>query len=430
MIPEVYFFGTRNGKPTSHPKDHTASFFTDFISHSYNTSQIIVHREDRFLYYGYVRRLNKNNYFGICICFDRILNDMRHLFGTFDNVLVEIARDGKIIHLDSSGNISWTKSAYAEENVALNEYAATLCQNLNLSGADTSKLPPKDLSIAITDWMDLSLESSKEDIENATKRYSNIYIARTNHEIERLTSYNHIIRTKDVAIANLRKQLDEQKEKNAKLLRKKNQFTGMVILLVILIATGAGLLMYKNNLDHAENRLSDARDEISHNESKIKEQKERIRQLESEQEKLKTDVANLNEFKENTAKTIPLIISDISVGNTDSDGNIETDFGHAIYSGNTMYLTPRITYQGLSPGKDITLYVKLYRPNGELSHSDTSPSGFSYSKEIRVNSGNDNTVRIGGWGNSSRGHWSSGIYRFEIWYNNMCLRSKTFSIYN
>lgn len=86
-----------------------------------------------------------------------------------------------------------------------------------------------------------------------------------------------------------------------------------------------------------------------------------------------------------------------------------------------------IKYIGVKTGEDIKLNIKLYTPLG-LSTGSSSPSGFSYTASVYVYSG-DNTEVLGGWGNSSRGYWSRGNYRFEIWYADVCLKSKKFTIY-
>ena len=90
-----------------------------------------------------------------------------------------------------------------------------------------------------------------------------------------------------------------------------------------------------------------------------------------------------------------------------------------------MYLKPRISYTGLTSGTK-TLKVKLYKPDGSLSEG--SYSSYSYSDDVYVYDGNY-SFTLSGWGNSSRGNWSKGTYRIEIWYENTCLKAKTFTIY-
>ena len=124
---------------------------------------------------------------------------------------------------------------------------------------------------------------------------------------------------------------------------------------------------------------------------------------------------------------MPIIITDIEISNTYSDGSIETDYGNTIYSSDTRYLKPRITYTGIKTSENITLSVKFYTPSG-LSTGSSSPYGCSYSYSMYVYSG-ENQETLSGWGGSSAGHWGRGSYRFEIWYENVCLKSKSFTIY-
>lgn len=124
----------------------------------------------------------------------------------------------------------------------------------------------------------------------------------------------------------------------------------------------------------------------------------------------------------------PFIITDIEIANHYQDGSIETDYGEPLYSYNTMYLAPRIKYIGLIPDYQ-ELKIKWYNPDGTIRRGDSSPYGFSQSESVYIEFGDNNTYELSGWGNSYKGNWASGIYRIEIWYGNMCLKSKPFTIY-
>lgn len=144
--------------------------------------------------------------------------------------------------------------------------------------------------------------------------------------------------------------------------------------------------------------------------------------LKQERDKAKSELSNL---KSKVSNTYPLIITDIEIANVYNDGTIQTDYGYMIYSYNTMYLKPRVKYTGLTTGSK-TFKIKLYEPDGSLSTG--SYSTYSYSDDAYIYEG-ENTCKFSGWGNSSRGNWRSGTYRIEIWYDNACLKSKTFTIY-
>lgn len=124
---------------------------------------------------------------------------------------------------------------------------------------------------------------------------------------------------------------------------------------------------------------------------------------------------------------IPFLITNFEVANTDSDGKILTNYGNVIYNYNTMYLKPRIKISPMKGDGNYTLYVKLYQ-NGSLRTGTSSPLGYSYSDSVKVNGSGEQTLLLSGWGSEKAGHWESGNYRFEVWYDNYCLGSKTFEI--
>lgn len=145
------------------------------------------------------------------------------------------------------------------------------------------------------------------------------------------------------------------------------------------------------------------------------------------EEKRKAEEA-LAALKSKIGNSYPLIIYDILIANVSYEGEVEANYGNTIYSSNTMYLKPKIKYYGIDSGYK-TLKVKWIRPDGSMSSGTSSPYGFSQSSSNYISSGSDNSLELGGWGNSNKGHWSSGTYRIEIWYDNACLKSKSFTIY-
>jgi hypothetical protein len=141
--------------------------------------------------------------------------------------------------------------------------------------------------------------------------------------------------------------------------------------------------------------------------------------------KLKSDevVTTINVTQESS---YVLSISSIKIGNVYKGGSIETNYGNTLYSSYTMYLKPRVSYYGYKTGW-FTLYQKLYTPFG-LSTGSSSPSGYTTKTDVYLSKGS-NTMELSGWGNERMGNWSSGWYRYEIWYNGQCLASESFYIY-
>ncbi|MGM9868042.1 MAG: hypothetical protein ACI30R_00240 [Sodaliphilus sp.] len=223
MKPIVYFFGILPKGFSSYPQDHTKEFFKGYISKSQsmdNESQIVLHREDNLLYYGHVRKMNKKQYFGVCVCMDCIYNSAKYLFDVFDDIFVSLLDKGHIIEIGPHKTIQWAVEYFSDETVLINEYSDLIRNKLDLSEWNTQVLPPLDFSIALDDCIDLSLENGDVKILEATKRYTNVYIAKKESEIARVNSMFQTIESKDKQIHTLKTKLQEQKENNNQLKTK------------------------------------------------------------------------------------------------------------------------------------------------------------------------------------------------------------------
>ncbi|GHT23875.1 hypothetical protein AGMMS4957_16030 [Bacteroidia bacterium] len=144
----------------------------------------------------------------------------------------------------------------------------------------------------------------------------------------------------------------------------------------------------------------------------------KITELTTENKKLQDKI--------NSVSNWPLIIKTLQVGNAYYDGSMETDFGETLFSFSSMYLVPQIEYISLRPKQTITVYQKLYK-NDVLTTGTSSPQGYSAKYDLYLSK--EGKTRLMGWGNNTMGNWPAGNYRYEIWYNNMCLKALNFILY-
>lgn len=139
-------------------------------------------------------------------------------------------------------------------------------------------------------------------------------------------------------------------------------------------------------------------------------------------------------------------ITSLAVENTYEDGKVINKAGETIYEDNTCYLCPVLTIKTNRKG-DFKFDIKLYeykeeryydhmrldyynRYSWELrENSSTSPSGYTYSHEIKLIGEEQKNIKLGGWGSNTPGYWGRGKYRFEIWWEGEMLYSKVFNIY-
>ena len=119
-------------------------------------------------------------------------------------------------------------------------------------------------------------------------------------------------------------------------------------------------------------------------------------------------------------------INYINFGNQDNKREVLTWYGGTLYDDEMRYLAPKIRYTGLaSVSKSITLYWKIFRPDGTLCRNDSaSPEGFTFSGTYTVEPGSDKTLVLGGWGTENGGYYKPGRYRFELYFKGNLLRTE------
>lgn len=111
-------------------------------------------------------------------------------------------------------------------------------------------------------------------------------------------------------------------------------------------------------------------------------------------------------------------VSNIQFGNTDYDGNLLSDYGSTLYASDIRYLKPRIYYDGLcNTQQTVTFFYKIYKPNGELESSASSPAGYTSSFQRTVYPGKNQMMIASGWGNNNGGSYTTGTYRYELWHD-------------
>ncbi|MBQ4405707.1 MAG: zinc ribbon domain-containing protein [Bacteroidales bacterium] len=148
------------------------------------------------------------------------------------------------------------------------------------------------------------------------------------------------------------------------------------------------------------------------------------KELNSVNNKLSSTNNELNSIKSELDKIdSPIVISKIEVRNSGENYN------QIIYSANTTYINGKI-YFFSTKSQTITLNIKFYKNNvlsqgsGQWYHSNCSyPITFSTSAYYH------STFECNGWGNKTKGHWTPGDYRYEVWYGDRCLGVKCFTVY-
>ena len=206
----------------------------------------------------------------------------------------------------------------------------------------------------------------------------------------------------------------------------------IVTLLCFWVSAKNALSETTKKIEQQNVSLYDKNEQLRDLQTKLKEKEKAIESLRSSMTEKQKENEKRKTLLDYVSSRIPIIITNIQTANTYQGGVVETDYGNTIFSKNTMYLRPKITYKGLKSGR-IKVFVKLYKVSNKTHtlrmRNDDQPTTYSYIQDIDISEGDNKTYELIGWGNEEKGNYSRGSYRWEIWYGNYCLGVAPFEIY-
>lgn len=199
----------------------------------------------------------------------------------------------------------------------------------------------------------------------------------------------------------------------------KRRVWGYWLVIVLLLGAVVGLVVLYGeavgDVEYYRNRIADAEREYG---LKVEELRGQNAQLDKARE---TAELELQKLQNTVGNAFPLVIEEFHVDNVTNGLDVITPHNKAIYASDVQYAGPWIKYTGLKSGTK-KLKIKIYdNLTGKLQQGSNSPAGCTYFKEKNVEEGPGQTMRLGGWGNSTVGSWSKGTYRCELWYETRCL---------
>lgn len=428
----IYFYGNSKKGFSQYPDNYTKDIINETISliGGKGQSQVAISRNSNLVYFIYNYSISNNDNFGICLEYNKVFPyNLKYMSDFFETIVNDILNKGTLLCYTEEGGVRFGSDFMYKQSSIVEYYINFIQVHLDDLQANFKHLPPLNFGMYNTQTTYFSLDE-KIDLSR-TLSDNHIIIVTKDAEAYAINSYRNILNRLNNEILEVKKQNVELQEKNKKILRQKKQYATVFLLIFVVIGCAIGLFFLYGNLNNTQSMLSDANNTITAKNSIIKNKNEFIQNqknsIDALNVELNTERNKMSDFKDKVGSFMPIIITDIQIANTYSGGDIETDYGNTIYSSSTMYLKPKITYTGIKTGEDIDLNVKFYTPSG-MSTGPNSPYGYSYSTSIYVYSG-ENTKSLTGWGGVSRGHWRSGTYRFEIWYGDVCLKSKTFTVY-
>lgn len=390
-----YIFGNPQGKYSQYPDDQTKDILEQQTK-GLKSLRFSILRRECLIYYAYIQQISNTEYIGFCLIFNKI----------------QTLKYNELIHL-----FNWLSTTERVKEIVSNEntYSIKSFNNVPHIFEDLEKIVKQQLLERFNvDWQTLSHAFNLSDIK---------YIGTIGVDDREI--YNLVCKYKTVEFNSTSIIAPTRKLKNIK---------GIVFgILGGLLLTFLGVWIYKYNqiIDYKDDiiqRLESQKIQLTDSLSSIRNAKSDIlTDLDNLQQKYNQLELKYNAIRYNPAQMVealkkePLIVLDIVIRNEGESYNAN------IYASNTTYINGKIYYYS-TKNQNISIKVKFYAGN-MLSRGDSSPNDCTLEEEMSISAYTYSSFEIIGWGNSKKGNWSSGDYRYELWYGDKCLGVKYFTIF-
>ena len=470
----VYLFGKLGGSYTQYPEDYSRDIFFDFENNIKSPTQIMIHRHDALVYYGYLRCLSEQGkYIGIAFVFNGVMcTDVQALCKLCEDSITNWIINGDILEFADNGDVISKVDKLYKTASEFKRLSETLSAQIISAKLPFAKLPPVNYAVSSNAVKTFNFDDGSESFNEAINEYSNIYIYSdsTSETLKGFSDKLHRLNKENIRL----------KEENAKVLRQKKRTT-IVTILSIIVAVGLiaiigfanrsseqkrqinllktdnqHLNLHVKNLQRdsilLEQQLSDTRSLLWERTNHVNTLQKDSTRLTNQNRELSNDLAiankNINAYRQtieqkekiikerdktisnlqtqlknsqNNANAFPLTISSISIASTKKNGNIANDFGKYLYSSDSYYIKVKMYYTASTTGYR-NLTIKLYGPSsyGMTWYDSETENVYLYS------SSSYNFSKILGK-NGTR--LSKGDYKIEICYDGNIIKSQSFTLY-
>ena len=419
-----YFFGTPEGRYSQYPDDYTASTLAG-LQEGMLGARLVIFREMDLVHYAYTERLGNNNIIGFCLIFNKArIQKPRQLIRLFRFIIEKrLVESGEVIKYTDEGELKFKVSSMNECAKEYDRLKGFINSEFDINTTKYDIKPLTTIYNGTNSKGELGHDASDDQIVAMTNLHNKVII-NDDEGIEHGYIPQLIVSLREQT-HKAAKEITELKEDNAKLTRKKKQYSFVILLAMIILCCGIGLLLLNNTLNSTKNELIEANQTIN---NKVKIISELNSQIETKNQAIEREKKRYSNLEERIASVAPFVITNINIGSIYKGGGIETDFGNTLYRNRARYLTPKIHYRGFV-SNSFTIKTKWYRPDGTLITGDSSPNGYSQSEEYSFRKGDDD-IQLSGWGFETAGNWGAGTYKLEIWCNGKCIFVKSFTIYS
>ena len=233
----VYLFGDFNAGYSQYPNDYSQTIFKSFASNAQATTQITIHRDGDLMYYGYIRKLEGDEYVGLCVVINgKYITQLDGLFAVFERSIETMTRNGYLIHYGDKGEICSKVGQLYENREEIDLITSNLQAAFEGLERTSQKLPAVSYGTAKDSLKSYSIQDDEQEIikSSYTNGYTFIYKSK-GYNTAQMNSYRGIITRKDKEIETLRSECSKLKSDVSSLKNKQRNTKWVSILSVIAV---------------------------------------------------------------------------------------------------------------------------------------------------------------------------------------------------
>ena len=247
MNSSAYVFGNLGEDYTQYPEDYAHKIYEEFQAKADAPSQVIIHRDKSIMYYGYVRKLDKDGqYIGLCVLLNGVmLSKMANLFAVFEKVVSELVSQGELIKMDDNGDIIGVAGRLEEKHQEVERIVTYLREEVIHWESTATKLPPISYSISNDSSRTFSIIDKDEEIVEASAKYGFVCIQKNEgYDTPLLAGLRNVLKRK------LGKDRSVSSKTGVARTRKRKDHGGLKILLwtIALVLVIGGLFVVSKNV--------------------------------------------------------------------------------------------------------------------------------------------------------------------------------------
>lgn len=273
----IYLFGNFGQGITLYPDDYTKNIFKEFISRANAPTQLIIHRDGAIMNYGYIRRIENEHLFGICVQINgQYLTSVNKLFETFEGITTNIVVRGDIIRLNNQGNLISSVSKFTDKQQEVDRIISYSQTELSKISVYCQTLPNIDYSTSNDDIRNFKDTDYYRNIVNSSVKngYTFIY-KKEDYDSLALSGYRSTLYSLYKENETNKNKITELEKQMSKLKRQKKQMNVVVCLVLMLFV---GSVIFFNTLDEKNKDIQSKQETIeiqtSENNKLVKENKD------------------------------------------------------------------------------------------------------------------------------------------------------------